>query len=127
MERDHFRELVREALATLPRDLMARVQNVEVVIEWRPTAHDRRAAGLGPGRTLLGLYHGVPLTQRTTGYGLVLPDKVSIYRGPIERLARNERHLRQIVRETLWHEVGHYFGLNEQQVRQAERRWRRWS
>ena len=98
-----------------------------IVVEEEPSADDLEGAHCPRGSTLLGLYHGVPLTQRTSHYGLVLPDKISIYRRPIERLARNERHLRQIVRETVWHEVGHYFGLNEQQLRRAERRWRRWS
>lgn len=62
MERAHFRQLVREAVAELPPALLERVHNVAIVIERRPTARDRKAAGVGPGRTLLGLYHGIPLT-----------------------------------------------------------------
>ena len=116
MERDHFRELVREALASLPQDLMARVQNVEVVIEWRPTAHDRRAAGLGPGRTLLGLYHGIPLPHRSEGYNLVLPDKISIYQGPIESICANDDEVREQVRTTVLHEIGHYFGIDDERL-----------
>ncbi len=116
MERDHFRELVREALATLPRDLMARVQNVEVVIEWRPTAHDRRAAGLGPGRTLLGLYHGIALPDRSEGYNLVLPDKISIYQGPIESICETDDDVRDQVRTTVLHEIGHYFGIDDERL-----------
>ena len=127
IKREEFARLVEEACLQIPAHFRRRIANVAIAIEEEPSAEDLERADCPLDSTLLGLYHGVPLTQRTTGYGLVLPDKVSIYRGPIERLARNERHLRQIVRETLWHEVGHYFGLNEQQVRQAERRWRRWS
>ncbi len=74
---------------------------------------------------MLGLYSGVPLTHRTSSYGLVLPDRIIIFRGPIERLARSEDDLRRIVRTTLWHELGHYFGMNERQVREMERRWMR--
>ncbi len=116
MERDHFRELVREALAMLPRELMARVQNVEIVIEWRPTAQDRRAAGLGPGSTLLGLYHGIPLPDRSEGYNLVLPDKISIYQGPIESFCTTDDEVREQVRTTVLHEIGHYFGIDDDRL-----------
>ena len=116
MEREHFRELVREGLASLPRELMARVQNVEIVIEWRPTAQDRHAAGLGPGRTLLGLYHGIPLPDRSEGYNLVLPDKISIYQGPIESICQNDDEVREQVRTTVLHEIGHYFGIDDDRL-----------
>ena len=126
-KREEFARLVEEACLQIPARFRRRIANVAIVVEEEPSEGDLEGAYCPPGSTLLGLYHGVPLTQRTSHYGLVLPDKISIYRRPIERLARNERHLQQIVRETLWHEVGHYFGLNEQQLRRAERRWRRWS
>ncbi|MCY3880711.1 MAG: metallopeptidase family protein [Chloroflexi bacterium] len=116
MEREHFRELVREALDSLPRELMARVHNVEIVIEWRPTAQDRRAAGLGPGGTLLGLYHGIPLTDRGENYNLVLPDKISIYQGPIESICRTDDEVREQVRTTVLHEIGHYFGIDDERL-----------
>ena len=117
MERDHFRELVREALDTLPRELLARVQNVEMVIEWRPTAADRHRAGIGPGSTLLGLYHGVPLPDRGhEGYNLVLPDKISIYQGPIESICRTDDEVREQVRTTVLHEIGHYFGIDDDRL-----------
>ena len=126
-KREEFARLVEEACLQIPARFRRRIANVAIVVEEEPSTEDLQGAHCPLGSTLLGLYHGVPLTQRTSHYGLVLPDKISIYRRPIERLARNERHLRQIVRETLWHEVGHYFGLNEQQLRRAERRWRRGS
>lgn len=116
MEREHFRELVREALESLPRELMARVQNVEIVIEWRPTAQDRLQAGLGPGSTLLGLYHGVPLPDRGENYNLVLPDKISIYQGPIESICRTDDEVREQVRTTVLHEIGHYFGIDDERL-----------
>ena len=122
---DRFEEWVREAWLDIPAPLRRRVHNVAVVVEEEPSAADLRSARCPRGSTLLGLYHGVPLTDRTSSYGMVLPDRIALYRGPIERQARNERDLRDIIRQTLWHEIGHYFGMNERQVRQAEARWRR--
>lgn len=113
MERAHFRQLVREAVAELPRELLERVQNVAIVIEWRPTARDRKAAGVGPGRTLLGLYHGIPLTKRGEYYNLVPPDKISIYQEPIEAFCRDDDEIREQVRKTVLHELGHYFGIDD--------------
>lgn len=124
---DPFARMVREAYLEIPARFRRRVANVAIVVEEEPSGDDLRRARCPRGSTLLGLYHGVPLTQRTSAYGMVLPDKISIYRGPIERCARNEAELRQIVKETLWHEVGHYFGMDEPRVRRAERRWRRLS
>ncbi len=114
MERERFRELVREAVASLPADLLDRVQNVEIVIEWRPTAQDRRQAGLGG--TLLGLYHGVPLPARGENYNLVLPDKISIYQRPIESICASDEEVRKQVRTTVLHEIGHYFGIDDQRL-----------
>ena len=116
MEREHFRELVHEAVESLPRELLMRVQNVDIVIEWRPTAQDRHQAGIGPGSTLLGLYHGVPLPDRGENYNLVLPDKISIYQGPIESICRTDNEVREQVRTTVLHEIGHYFGIDDDRL-----------
>lgn len=107
---------MREAVALLPQPLLERVQNVEIVIEWRPTALDRKQAGLGPGRTLLGLYHGVPLLARGENYNLVLPDKISIYQEPIESISRDGDEVREQVRTTVLHELGHYFGIDDDRL-----------
>ena len=116
MERAHFRQLVREAGAELPPALLERVHNVAIVIERRPTARDRKAAGVGPGRTLLGLYHGIPLTQRGEYYNLVPPDKISIYQEPIEEFCRDDDEVREQVRKTVLHELGHYFGIDDDRL-----------
>lgn len=113
MERADFRRLVREAVATLPPELLRRVHNVDIVIEWRPTAHDRKAARIGGGHTLLGLYHGIPLTRRGENYNLVLPDKISIYQEPIEEMCADDEAVREQVRKTVLHELGHYFGISD--------------
>lgn len=122
---NRFAIWVEEAWLEIPAALRRRIENVAIVVEDEPSADDLRRARCPRGSTLLGFYHGVPLTDRTSSYGMVLPDKISIYRGPIERMARSEREARRIVKETLWHEVGHYFGLDERRVRQAELRWRK--
>lgn len=117
MERAHFRKLVREAVASLPPALLRRVQNVEIVIERRPTARDRKAAGIPPGHTLLGLYHGIPLTDRGENYNLVLPDKISIYQEPIEAICGDDdERIREEVRKTVLHEIGHYFGIDDDRL-----------
>src|SRR3712207_6582576 len=84
MRRRRFEALVREALTTLPPDLRRLMDNVEIVVEDSPTDEDLAAAGLGPDETLFGLYLGVPLTERTSGYTLALPDKIIICQGPLE-------------------------------------------
>ena len=116
MERADFRRLVREAVATMPPELLRRVHNVDIVIERRPTARDRKAARIGAGHTLLGLYHGIPLTRRGENYNLVLPDKISIYQEPIEDMCADDDAIREQVRKTVLHELGHYFGISDDRL-----------
>jgi predicted Zn-dependent protease with MMP-like domain len=116
MDRARFRRLVKEAVRSLPPDLLHRVENVEIVIETRPTANDRKATGLGRGHTLLGLYHGIPLTQRGDNYNLVLPDVISIYQEPIEAICSDDDEIRAQVRTTVLHELGHYFGIDDDRL-----------
>jgi len=106
-----FDALVERALKRIPARFRKRLDNVVIVVEREP----RR-----PG--LLGLYQGRPLTSRSTSDGFNLPDQITIYQGPHERMARDIEHLEKIVAETVWHEIAHYFGMDEVQVRRAERR-----
>ncbi len=112
-----FARLVAEALEGLPPEIRERMENVEVVIADWPTRTQLRRAGLRPGQTLFGLYEGVPLTQRTGGYNLVPPDKITIFRGPILAAFRTPEEMRQQVRRTVLHEIGHHFGLDEERLR----------
>lgn len=107
---------MREAVAEIPQHILERVHNVDIVIERRPTARDRKVAGIGPGQTLLGLYHGVPLTHRGEYYNLVMPDKISIYQEPIEMLCESDDEVREQVRVTVLHELAHYFGIGDDRL-----------
>ena len=108
-----FEELVADALDSLPPEIAARMENVDVVVEDEPPEEIR--ATLAPGTSLFGLYHGIPLTKRE-GYGNVLPDKISIYRGPITRYWRDPERIRAQIRRTVIHEIGHYFGIDEDRL-----------
>lgn len=113
-----FEALVAEALDSLPPDIQKKLDNVEVVVEWRPSPAHLRRLGLGSRDTLFGLYEGVPLTDRTTGYNLVLPDKITIFRQPIEAHCRSDEQVRQAVRRTVLHELAHHFGISDQRLRE---------
>jgi predicted Zn-dependent protease with MMP-like domain len=112
MTRAAFERMVEDALAQVPAAFRMRMRNIILTVEDEP-----------PQPGLLGLYEGRPLAERSVNSeGFALPDKISIYRGPHLRMARDREHLRRIVSETLWHEIGHYFGMDEQQVLRAQRR-----
>ncbi|OGL08739.1 MAG: hypothetical protein A3I14_19780 [Candidatus Rokubacteria bacterium RIFCSPLOWO2_02_FULL_73_56] len=120
MRRKEFEALVERALRRLPRPFKERLANIAVVVEdW---ADDATLAELGiePPDTLYGLYRGVNLTARDTSYGNVLPDTITIYQGPIEEDAEDEEEMAEIVRDTVIHEVGHYFGLDDETMEQIE-------
>jgi predicted Zn-dependent protease with MMP-like domain len=108
-----FEELIAEALDSLPKEIAERMENVEVVVEDEPP--ERALAEVPDGETLFGLYEGVPLTGRGN-YGMALPDKISIYRGPIERTFRTPEEIREQVRRTVIHEVAHHFGIDDDRL-----------
>jgi len=120
MDRGRFHQLVLSALQHLPEEFRQKLENVEVVVEdWPLGGKEKRRRG-GKGDSLLGLYHGYPLKERGSWYGNVLPDRIVIYQGPIERACRDEREIRGLVREVVLHEIGHYFGLEEDELRAIE-------
>ena len=112
-EEKTFRNLVSEALDSLPAEITELMDNVEIVVEEEPPA--TVLAGLPHGVTLFGLYHGIPLTGRSNYEG-ALPDKISIYRGPIERSARTPGRIREQVRVTVIHEIAHHFGIGDRRL-----------
>lgn len=111
MSPGEFDQLVEKALRAIPARFRRKLRNVAFVVEREP-----------PRPHLLGLYEGRPLPHRSVSDGFTMPDRITIFQGPHERLARNRLHLEKLLRDTVWHEVAHYFGLDERQVRLAERR-----
>jgi len=118
MDRIRFESLVDEALASLPRRFRERIENLAVLVEERPPR--RRSSRAPAGGLLLGIYHGVPLKDRGSYYGNIPPDVIVIYQEPIERLSASDDEIRERVREVVFHEVGHYFGLSEKELREIE-------
>jgi len=124
MTSNDFDRLVTRAVAKIPHRFRRRMANIAMMVEPEPSPVQLRAAGVRPGGTLLGLYRGRPLTARSVFDGFTMPDQIVIFQGPHERLARSPEHLEKLVEETVWHEVAHYFGMDEARVRRAERRRR---
>ncbi len=98
------------------------MENIAVVVEPEPSPRQLHRARVPRGDTLLGLYEGRPLTVRSSFDGIAMPDQITIFQGPHERLARSAEHLERLVADTVWHEIAHYFGMDERGVRAAERR-----
>jgi predicted Zn-dependent protease with MMP-like domain len=117
-----FDRLVEAAYARIPARFRRRLKNVALIVEPEPSAHQLARGRVGRGATLLGLYEGRPLTRRSVFEPFAMPDRITIFQGPHERLARSPEHLARMVEDTVWHEVAHYFGMDELQVRMAERR-----
>ncbi len=115
---EEFEQLVVQALDELPEFFQQKLQNIEVVVADKPTPAELRSVGLGPGRLLLGLYQGVPLTKRTSHYGLVLPDKITIYHLPIEQVCRTRAQMIRQVQRTVKHEIAHHFGISDDRLRE---------
>ena len=111
MSSGEFDKLVEQAIRAIPARFRRRLDNVAFVVEQEP-----------PQPYLLGLYQGRPLTHRSAYDSFTMPDRITIFQGPHERLARDRPHLEQLLRDTVWHEVAHYFGMDEPRVRRAERR-----
>jgi predicted Zn-dependent protease with MMP-like domain len=122
MTPDEFDKLVQTAYGRIPGEFRERLQNVALMVEPEPSPEQLEQSGVPPGGTLLGLYQGRPLTERSVFQSFAVPDRITIFQGPHERLAHNSKHLQQMVDDTVWHEVAHYFGMDERQVRAAERK-----
>ena len=120
MTRRQFEALVDRALRRLPRTFKDKLANIAVVVEAWPDDATLAELGIEPPDTLYGLYRGVDLTHRDSSYGNVLPDTVTIYQGPIEEDCDDEEEMAELVRETVVHEVGHYFGLDDETMERIE-------
>jgi predicted Zn-dependent protease with MMP-like domain len=119
--RRRFARLVSRALAALPARIRGMIDNVAIIVEDEPSPDHLLAGGVGSGDTLLGLYQGIPLTERTTSYNMVLPDRIIIFQRPIEELCRSDQEVMQEVRRTVVHELAHHFGMEESDLRRLRR------
>jgi predicted Zn-dependent protease with MMP-like domain len=116
---------VEDGLSALDATYREKIRNVAILLEDEPNADMRKREGLEPDETLLGLYQGIPLSQRGDGYGIgeTVPDTITLYMNPLyEEAEATDGDVARVVRETLWHEFGHYFGLDEPEVERRERK-----
>lgn len=121
MDREEFEGLVSRAIGSLPLEFQRKLENVDIVVEEWPTGAQLRQAKIRSPRQLLGLYQGVPQTRRGRGYGLVLPDKISIFQRAIEAQCRSGYEIEARVGEVVRHEIAHHFGLDDETLRKIER------
>jgi len=116
---EQFQELINQALEELPGEHVKNIKNVAILYEDDPTPEQREELKLHCDQTLLGLYQGTPLSQRQ-GMTRLLPDKITLFKNPLQRQASTPAELRGAIRHTLWHEIAHYYGLDHDKIRALE-------
>lgn len=121
MNNERFEKLVREGIKNIPQKFLNKLSNVDIVVEDSPTLEQLKKLKVRKDYFLFGLYEGIPKTKRWE-YAQALPDKITIFKNPIEQAAQSEEEIKQIVKDTIWHEIAHHFGMDENRVRAAERR-----
>ena len=125
MTRAKFERLVAEAITLIPRRFRREMQNLALVVEDEPTDELLEEMEIEPPDSLYGLYQGTPLPERSWAFGNSLPDRITIFQRPIEEDCEDEDEIRAVIGETLIHEVGHYFGMSEEEIEEIEERyWR---
>ena len=121
MDREKFQELVDKSVQNLPAKIFDHLDNVEVVVDDRPSPNQLRKYGLKNNQTLLGLYEGVPQTRRSSNYGMVLPDKITIFQQTIEAVCRSDEEVIAEVEKVVKHEIAHHFGISDARLREMGR------
>ena len=121
MDRERFEWLVAKAVDSLPDEFSTKMENIDVVVEKQPTPGQLAEVGLKRGETLLGLYQGVPLTKRSRHYGMVVPDKITIFQKPIEAKCSYDAEITTEIQRVVQHEIAHHFGIGDARLRQLER------
>jgi predicted Zn-dependent protease with MMP-like domain len=121
MDRERFERLVAKAVESLPAEFGARLENIDVVVEDWPDRNQLAGLGIRDRRDLLGLYQGVPLTERGGHYGLVPPDKITIFQKPIEARCRDDAEIIAGIQKVVRHEIAHHFGIGDGRLRELER------
>jgi len=122
MDRKRFEQLVAQAVESLPEEFIEKLENIDVVVDDEPSRTQLLRSRMRHGETLLGLYEGVPRTQRSTFYGLVPPDKITIFQKPIEAFCRSDDEVKTEVQRVVRHEIAHHFGIGDARLRQLEKR-----
>ncbi|PIU23145.1 MAG: hypothetical protein COT13_04585 [Chloroflexi bacterium CG08_land_8_20_14_0_20_45_12] len=120
MEREKFETLVVRAIENLPPEFRSKLENVDVVVDDWPTPRQLKKLKLRYPSQLLGLYEGVPQIKRDRGYGMVLPDKISIFQKPVEAQCRSDGEVEVKIAEVVRHEIAHHFGTDEKTLRKIE-------
>ncbi len=111
LTREEFERLITQSIEALPPNIQKDIENVEFVLDEKSDS------------PYLGFYSGIPLTKRGNHYAFVLPDKITIYTYNIEKQSYNREHLERLVKKVVWHEIGHYFGYSETEIRKLEKKW----
>lgn len=122
LEPARFEHYVNQAINELPEPFASAMNNVAFVIEGVPSEEQRKKLQLSHHQSLFGLYEGIPLTQRGSGYTLVLPDKITIFKDVIESVCNNEADVAAQVKQTVWHEIAHHFGLGHGRIEELDRK-----
>ncbi|MDP2741404.1 MAG: metallopeptidase family protein [bacterium] len=120
MKYEEFEQLVKEGIDAIPEKFLQKLKNVEICIEDNPSPQQLKSLRIR-NELLFGLYEGIPQTERES-YGQVLPDKITIFKNQIEEASRSIDQTREIVKNTVWHEIAHHFGMSEIEVRNSEKR-----
>ena len=115
-----FDEMITKAMNELPQEYISGLQNVAIVYEEYPTEEQRAKQRLRPWQTLLGLYEGIPRVRRGSGYNFVLPDKITLFKGPLQEASNTPAQLQEHIKRTLWHEIAHYYGLDHERIHELE-------
>lgn len=117
---EQFDAMISKAMDELPQQYIAGLKNVVIVYKDEPTAEQRHRQSLQAWQTLFGLYEGIPLTRRGNGYNLVLPDKITLFKLPLQQASGTIAELQEHIKRTLWHEIAHYYGLGHERIHQLE-------
>ncbi|MGB2762688.1 MAG: metallopeptidase family protein [Minisyncoccales bacterium] len=124
LEKD-FEKLVKKAIVRLPQHIQKKMDNVAIVVKKRPSQYELEETGTKIGGMLLGLYQGVPKTAWGRGFGMILPDKITIFQDSIEQITSSQEEIKELVKIVVWHEIAHHFGFSEKQIRSLETKWKK--
>lgn len=122
INRVEFDKLVEQGIEEIPQNFRDKMKNVDIIVEDWPSIEQLKQAQVPVGGLLFGLYQGVPQTRRGAYYADVLPDKITLFQGPIEEVAETPEQIKEKVKRTVWHEIAHHFGIGEKEVRELEKK-----